>query len=153
MSKEIRTFPNDMVAFNEKLLDAMQSQRVLLDKVRAAWQFEVEALSEFDLVRQQLGAVDRAVKGFTTDMHNHLIRLVGLQAHFQDLLAEPLKKYVGLHVNDKKRKPIATAASSSSSTSSNEGLHRAQSTMSYDESPSPLDSTSSYLILYSDMRT
>lgn len=77
--------------------------------------------------------MDKAVKGFATDMHNHLIRLVGLQAHLQELMTEPLKHFVGVQGSKKRSsgvisKPKVTAYPST--TGSADFVKRAQ-TMRY----------------------
>src|SRR4051812_44470458 len=123
MSKEIRTFPNDIIAFNERLLDDLKKQRGELNKVRSAIQLDTPGFEEFDLVREKLLAVDRTLKGLTTDLHNHLIRIVGLQARFQELLDDPVKRFVGLHAG-KKRPGVTTAKPTSYGDG---GFHRAQS--------------------------
>lgn len=127
MSKEIRTFPHEIIEFNERLLEDLKKQRADLNKVRASLQLDTPGFEEFDLVREKLLAVDRSVKGLTNDLHNHLIRIVGLQARFQELLDEPVKRFVGLHGN-KKRTGTSTAKPT---TSYDGGFSRAQSSMSY----------------------
>lgn len=126
MSKEIRTFPQEIIEFNERLLEDLKRQRGDLNKVRGSLQLDTPGFEEFDLVREKLLAVDRSVKGLTTDLHNHLIRIVGLQTRFQELLDEPVKRFVGLHGNKKH-----SSAATTKPTNSDGGFNRAQSSMSY----------------------
>src|SRR5690606_32676639 len=120
-SKEYSSFSEDIVAFNELLLDDLEKQRGELNKVRASLQLDTPEFEEFDRVRESLNNIDHELKGFTTDLHNHLIRIVGLQARFQELLNDPVKKFIGLH--------SGTTAGAGASASGG-SFNRAQSSMS-----------------------
>lgn len=74
----------------------MTESRSLVNALRSKIGLDAPSVEEIALVRQSLLASDTSVKQMPTDFGNHLIRVIGLQARLQELMQEPLRRFVGI---------------------------------------------------------